>query len=68
MLVVVHNRDVELRFQALFNFKTFGSLYIFQVNAAKSWRDGFNSGYYLINVFFVYFDVENINIGKNFKQ
>ena len=61
MLVVVHDGNVEFLFQTAFDFKAFGCLDVFQIDAAESRRDGFHGLDELFGVFLVYLDVEHID-------
>ena len=68
MLVVVHHGDVEFFFQARFDFETFRRLDIFQIDSSEGGRDGFHRLDKLLRIFFINFDVEHVDAGKNFKQ
>ena len=68
MLVVVHHRDIQFRFQSLFNLETFGRFDIFQVDTAESRGDCFYGFDELIGIFLVHFDIEYIDSCEDFKQ
>jgi hypothetical protein len=66
MLIIVHYRNAHLLAQFLFNVKTFGRFYVLEVNAPKSGFKGLYNGYKLFRVFFIDFDIKNINICEIF--
>ena len=68
VLVVVHDRNIQFLFQALFYLETFGCLDVFQVDTSESRCDGFYGFDELVRVFFVDFDVEYIDTGINLEQ
>ena len=68
MLVIVHHRDVELFLQSAFDFKTLGSLDVFQVDTTESRGDGLHGFDEFFWILFVHFDVENIDSTVYFEQ
>ena len=68
VLVVVHYRDIQLRFKAFFDFKTLGGGDVFQVDAPKSRLQNFYGPYKFVYILGVQLQVENIDIGVDFKQ
>ena len=64
----MHYRNIELLFQSVLYFKTFGSFYIFKVYTSES---GSYCLYCLnksVGVFFIHFNIEHIDTCKYFKQ
>ncbi len=68
MLVVVHNRDVAFFFEAFFDFKAFGRFDVLKVDAAEGRGESFHYFHKPRGVFFVDFDVETVESGKNLEQ
>ena len=68
MLVIVHHRDVQFFLQATFDFKTFRSLDVFQVDASESRGNRLDCFDELFRVLFVHFDVKNIDSTVYFEQ
>ena len=68
MLVVVHQRDVQLLFQAALNLKRLRRLDVLQIDAAEGGRNGLDGGDKLIDVGGVHFDVEHVDVGKHLEQ
>ena len=67
MLVIVHYRDIQLFFKAGFYFKAFGRLDIFKVDTSKSRGNGLYCFDKLFRIFFIDFNVENVNTRIYFK-
>lgn len=68
MLVIVHDRNVQLFLQALFYLETFRSLYILQVDTAECRCDGLYGFYEFVRIFLVDFDIENVDACIDFKE
>ena len=68
MLVVVHDGDIQLLFQAGFDFETLGRLYILEVDTAEGRRYGLDGLDKLVGVFFVDFNIEYVDAGKYLEQ
>ena len=68
VLVVVHNGYVEFLFEAAFYFKTFGGFDVLQVDTAESGSDSLYRLNEFFGVFFVDFDVENVDTAVNLKE
>ena len=68
MLVVVHQRDVELFLQPTLNFKRLGRFDVLQVDAPKRRCNGLHGGDKLVHVGGVHFNVEHINVRKDLEQ
>ena len=67
MLIVVHDRNIQLLLESLFNFETFRSRNILQINSTESRFQNFDRSNELVHIFCIQFDIKNINIGINFK-
>ena len=67
MLIVVHDRNIQLLFESFFNFEAFRSRNILQINSTESRFQNFDRSNELVHIFCIQFDIENINIGINFK-
>src|SRR4026207_1450882 len=68
MLVIVHDGDRHGFFKSLLYIETFRSLYVLEVDAAKSWfqrPDDFDK---LHRIFFIDLNIEYIDIGKDLKK
>ena len=68
VLVVVHHGDVEFGLQRVFDFEAFRSLDVFEVDAAERRGDSLHDLDELLRVFFVDFDIENVDTGVNLEQ
>ena len=68
MLVIVHDRYVQLFFQTLLYLETFRSLYVFQIDAAERGSYRLYRFDEFVRVFFIDFDVEYIDAGIDFKE
>ena len=68
MLVVVHDGDVELFFQAALDFEALGSLDVFKVDAAEGGGDGLDGLDELVGVFLAHFDVEGVDACIDLEQ
>ena len=67
MLIVVHDRNIQLLLESLFNFEAFRSRNILQINSTESRFQNFDRSNELVHIFCIQFDIKNINIGINFK-
>jgi hypothetical protein len=68
VLVVVHDGDVELFFEAALDFKGFWRFDVLEVDAAKCRGNGLYGLNKKLWVFGIYFDVKNVDVGKNFEK
>ena len=68
VLVVVHDRDRELLFQALLDLETFGSLDVLEVDAAEGDRNILDRLDELLRIFRIHLDVEYVDVGERFEQ
>ena len=68
VLVVVENRDVHPLLEAVFNFKTFRRLDVFQVDTAKRRLQRGDRFDKLLRVGLIHFDIKHINPGKLLEQ
>ena len=68
VLVVVHHRDVKFFFQTAFDFETFGSFDVFQIDTAESRSDCFYGSDEFLRVFFVHFDIEHVDSCVDFEK
>ena len=68
MLVVVHDRNVEFCFQALFDFKALGGFDVFEVDASEGWSNRLDGSDEFLGVFLIDFNVEGIDAGIYFKK
>lgn len=68
VLVIVKNGYIVFFNKCVFNFKVFRCFDVFQIDFIKGICDMFNGFDKCLWVFRVYFDIENINIGKVFEQ
>ena len=64
----MHYRNVQLFLQSLFYFEAFRSFYVFQIDTSEGRSNGFYRFDKFIRVFFIYFNIEYVNSGINFKQ
>ena len=68
MLIVVHDWNIKLFLQALFDVKTIGRLDVLKVDAPKSWSNCFYSINKFIRICRVQFKIKHINIREDFEQ
>jgi len=68
VLVVVHDGDVELFFEAALDFKGFRRFDVLEVDAAKCRGNGLHGLDEKLWVFGIYFDVKNVDVGENFEE
>ena len=68
VLVVVHDGDVELGFEAGFNLEAFGGLDVFEVDAAEGGGDGLDHLDEALGVVLVDLDVEGVYATVDFEQ
>ena len=68
VLVVVENRDVHPLLEAVFNFKTFRRLDVFQVDTAKRRLQRGDRFDKLLRVGLIHFDIKHINPGELLEQ
>ena len=68
VLVVVHDRNIELLFQAFLYFKALGRGYVLQVYAAKGRFQNFDRTNKFIHIFGVEFQIETVNICVNLEE
>ena len=68
MLVIMHDRNIHFLLKTLFYIKTLRSLDVFEVYTSKSWLKGFDDFDKFLWIFFIDFNVKNINVCKDFKQ
>ena len=68
VLVVVHQRDVQLFLQAALDLERFRRLDVLQIDAAEGGRNGLHRGDKLVDVGGVHFDVEHVDVGEHLEQ
>ena len=68
VLVIVHDGNVQGRFQAFLDFETFRSLDVFQVDAAESRSDSLDDFDKLLRILFVHFDVKDVDSCINLEK
>ena len=68
MLVIVHNRHIELSFERIFNIKTLWSSNIFQIYTTKARSNVQNRFNNFVRVLSCENNRKSINVGKLFKQ
>ena len=68
VLVVVHDGNVQFFFQAAFDFETFGSFDVFQVDAAESRSDSFHCCNEFFRIFLIHFNIEHVDTCINFEK
>ena len=68
MLVVVHHRNVQLGFQTLFDFETFRSLNVFQVDTSKCGGNSFDRLNETVGIFLIHLNVKYVDTGENLKK
>ena len=68
MLVVVHERNVELFFEAPLDFEGFWGLDVLQVDAAKRGCNRLHRGHELVHIGGVHLNVKHIDVRKNLEE
>ena len=68
MLVVVHDRNVEILLQTFLNGKALGRFDVFKVDSSERRSYLFNGFAELVGVFLVHFYIENVDASIYFKE
>ncbi len=68
VLVVMKHGNVHARFQAAFDFETFGRFDVFEVDAAEARLQRGDDIHYFIDVFLIKLEVERVNARELFEQ
>jgi len=68
MLVIMHYGNVQFLLQTAFDFETFGSLDVLQVDASEGGGDGLYGFDEFVGILLVHFDVEHVDATVYFEQ